>query len=223
MPEIAPSRIPAGTYPSLLRHYQTLGLYNFAVAHAQLPDDLVYRVVRAVFENQEMMEAHAAAAATIPANMDRNSFLPLHPGAIRYYRQIGRAESLQQQTATADVLKLISRSTFDLQAVLDTLVESAARLCDADRAFLFRRQGESYHLAANPAFPTIIGNSSGITRLRRHAARLLAVAFSNVTPSIFPMCWPIPDTPGLNPWSAGAVNSAPCSVSRYCARERLLA
>jgi len=86
IPELGSSVVPAGAYPSLNRHYQTVGLYNFAIAHRTLPDDLVYAIAEAVFaNNDEMMQIHHAAADTVPANFTRNTILPFHGGAARWY------------------------------------------------------------------------------------------------------------------------------------------
>jgi TRAP transporter TAXI family solute receptor len=90
MPELSNSKIVAGTYRSLNNDYVTVGVYNFVIGRADLPDDLVYQLVKTVFENQpRLVKASPAARETLPQNADKNTFMPFHPGAVRYYREIG--------------------------------------------------------------------------------------------------------------------------------------
>ena len=127
-------------------------------------------------------------------------------------------QSLQQQTATADVLKVISRSTFDLQTVLDTLVESAARLCEADK----------------PSFPprrrqAMLAASYGFSDEYREYMKEQSIASGRGTPRAcrlegsrpYSRLWPIPNMLGRS--HKVAVAFGRCSGCRCCARVYLSA
>jgi len=92
IPELAEVVIPRGTYRTQTADIRTVGLYNFAIGHKDIPDDLAYAIVKAVMENHErMVRGHSAARETVPDNWSKNGILPFHPGAARWFREKGHA------------------------------------------------------------------------------------------------------------------------------------
>jgi TRAP transporter TAXI family solute receptor len=90
LPELSDSVIPKGTYKQMTEDHRTVGVYNFAIAHKDMPEDLVYNIMKVVLEsNPQMVKGHAAAKETVLQNWDRNTFLPFHPGAVRYLKEKG--------------------------------------------------------------------------------------------------------------------------------------
>jgi uncharacterized protein len=85
-----PSVIPANTYTGQTEDIPTAAIPNFLVTHAGVPDELVYRMVKAMYDNLDTLHAaHSAARAVNRANAIKGMPVPLHPGAERYYREVG--------------------------------------------------------------------------------------------------------------------------------------
>jgi len=84
--------IPVGTYRTVAQPLKTAAMWNFVVTRADLPDDVAYAIVKAVFDNHaRMVTTHVAAKDTLAENVGKNTVVPLHPGALRYYREAGIA------------------------------------------------------------------------------------------------------------------------------------
>jgi TRAP transporter TAXI family solute receptor len=90
LPELSESNIPKGTYKQQTADQKTVGMFNFAIANKDMSDDIAYLVTKTILENNAaMVKGHPAAKETVAANAARNSFLPFHPGAVRYYKEKG--------------------------------------------------------------------------------------------------------------------------------------
>lgn len=89
-PYAVPFTIAQGVYTTPTEDISTAAMWNFVVASADLPDDVAYEITKAVLENNERMVAtHSAARQTLAENIVNNTVVPLHPGAVRYYEEIG--------------------------------------------------------------------------------------------------------------------------------------
>ncbi len=89
-PAMAPFTIPADTYEDQPEALQTVSLWNVAIAHQDMPDDLAYAITALAMENNERMKSvHAAAKETLPENAIKNEVLPFHPGALRWFEENG--------------------------------------------------------------------------------------------------------------------------------------
>ena len=90
IPELSDSVIPKGTYKSLKEDHKTVGVYNFFIVHKDFDPELAYKVTKAVLENNaELTKGHAAGVETVLKNWDKNTFMPFHPGAVKYYAEKG--------------------------------------------------------------------------------------------------------------------------------------
>ncbi|MFN3970094.1 MAG: TAXI family TRAP transporter solute-binding subunit [Gemmobacter sp.] len=91
-PAMAPLTIPAGTYAGHDYDQPTVALWNFAIAHQDMPETLAYEITKLAMENPDrMVTIHAAAKETLLENWDKNTFMPYHAGAVRYFTEKGIA------------------------------------------------------------------------------------------------------------------------------------
>ncbi|MEO1910472.1 MAG: TAXI family TRAP transporter solute-binding subunit [Paracoccus sp. (in: a-proteobacteria)] len=90
MPEVAAFEVDGGMYQGFPEGHGTVAMWNFAIAHADMPESLAYEITKLVMEdNAAMMQIHATSAETLPENADKNTFLPFHPGAVKYFDEKG--------------------------------------------------------------------------------------------------------------------------------------
>ena len=87
---VSPVVIPAGTYRSVPEDQTTVAMWNYAIAHKDMPESLIYEIMKVVLDdNERMVSIHRSATETLPENYYTNTFMWFHPGALRYFQEKG--------------------------------------------------------------------------------------------------------------------------------------